>query len=115
MRSLALVALLTTLGPQLPALADGEVHQPPRPPGIVAVHRGGSASVPSPIPVYRGSAAAPGYLTAAAPEPGVAAIGGRRIWFVDPARDELTGCRTVSTFTVGRDAIRCVRRRLPVD
>jgi hypothetical protein len=114
MRSLALAALLV-LGPQLPALADGEVYQPPRPPGTVAVYRGGSASVPSPIPVYRGSAAGPGYLTAAMPEPSVAAVGGRRVWFVDPARDELIGCRTVLTFTVGRDAIRCVRRRLPVD
>jgi hypothetical protein len=115
MRSLALAVLLT-LGPQIPALADGEVRAPPRSPGIVAVYRGGSASAPSPIPVYRGSAAAPGYLTAATtPEPGVAAVGGRRIWFVDPARDELIGCRTVSTFTVGRDAIRCVRRRLPTD
>jgi hypothetical protein len=114
MRYFALAVLLT-VGPQLPALADGEVRQPPRPPGTVAVYRGAAASAPSPIPVYRGNAAAPGYLTAAAPEPGVSVIGGRRIWFVDPAQDELTGCRTVSTLTVGRDAIRCVRRRLPVD
>ncbi|HEX6012290.1 MAG TPA: hypothetical protein VFY87_10915 [Geminicoccaceae bacterium] len=114
MRSLALAVLLT-LGPQLPVLADGEVYQPPRPPGTVAVYRGGSANLLSPTLVYRGSAAAPSYLTAAAPEPGVAVVGGRRIWFVDPARDELIGCRTVSTFTVGRDAIRCVRRRLPTD
>ena len=114
MRSLALAVLLT-LGPQLPVLADGEVYQPPRPPGTVAVYRGGSASVPSPIPVYRGSATGPGNLAAAAPEAGVAAVGGRRIWFVDQTRDELIGCRTVSTLTVGRDAIRCVRRRLPVD
>jgi hypothetical protein len=114
MRSLAFAVLLT-LGPQLPALADGEVYQPPRPPGTVVVYRGGGASAPSPIPVYRGSAAAPGYLDAATPEPEVAAVGGRRIWFVDQTRDELIGCRTVSTLTVGRDAIRCVRRRLPVD
>jgi hypothetical protein len=113
MRSLALAVLLT-LGPQLPVLADGEVYQPPRPPGTVAVYRGDGASAPSPIPVYRGSAVAPGYLTSAAtPEPGVATVGGRRIWFVDPAEDELIGCRTVSTFAVGRDAIRCARRSLP--
>jgi hypothetical protein len=57
----------------------------------------------------------PGFLAerpAAAAAP-VAAVGGERIWFVDPAAGELTGCRLVSTFTVGVSRVRCTRTVLP--
>jgi hypothetical protein len=81
----------------------------------VAVYRGSASNVPAPIPVYRGSAVAPGARGANVPEPGVGAVGGQRLWFVDPAQDELVACRLEPTLTVGHDRIRCTRRRLPTN
>src|SRR5215207_8930237 len=99
MRPIALAALAVFVLP-LTALADSTVYTPPRPPGSVAVYRGSSANVASPVAVYRGSSVRSRYLaTPPAPAP-AAAIGGERIWFVDPATGELTGCRLVSTYTV---------------
>jgi hypothetical protein len=112
MRTLTALALLALAGP-LPALADGEVYQPPAVPGTVAVYRGGSASTASPVTVYRGSAVRPGYLGAQASRAAVETVGGRRIWFVDAAQDRLTTCRVVNTFNVGDRRIRCTRSRLP--
>lgn len=102
MRVLPVVALLTLLQPAL--ASEGE---------RVAVYRGGASNVEAPIPVYRGSAAAPGYQGTAPAGPAVGAIGGQRLWFVDPGRDELVACRMVRTFTVGVERIRCARRPLP--
>jgi hypothetical protein len=98
MRVLPVVALLVLLAPG-PA---GAVER-------VAVYRGSASNVAAAVPVYRGSAAAPGHRGAAP----VGAIGGQRLWFVDPGGDELVACRMVRTFTVGVERIRCARRRLP--
>ena len=87
----------------------------PRPVGSVAVYRGSSASMASPVAVYRGSAAPPGYLVATPPAAPVAAVGGQRIWFVDPAAGALTGCRLVATYTVGVNRVRCATTGLPVE
>ena len=109
------IAALAVLTLPLSALADGNGYTPPRPPGSVAVYRGSSSNVPSPVAVYRGSAVRPGYL---APQPAaepIATVGGERIWFVDPATSELTGCRLESTFTVGVHRVRCTTADLPVD
>jgi hypothetical protein len=114
---LVLAALLVLALPGSGLAGGEETYQPPSPPGTgsVAIYRGSTAAGPSPVPVYRGSAIAPARLPAADPSPAVAAVGGERVWFVDRARGELVGCRLVSTFTVGRNVIRCVRRGLPVD
>ncbi len=100
-----------------PALAGEAAYTPPRPPGAgrVLVYRGGSADVPSAIPVHRGSAAPPGYLTAVPPPRPVLPVGGRNIWFVDPAEGGLAACNLVNTYTVGVTAIQCTDRRLPID
>ncbi|MFL5333646.1 MAG: hypothetical protein ACJ8H8_10815 [Geminicoccaceae bacterium] len=114
MRPIAIAALAIYNLP-LSALADGMNYTPPRPPGPVTVYRGSSANVPSPVAVYRGSSVQPGYLaTQPAPAP-VTAVGGERIWFVDPDSGELTGCRLVSTYTVGVNRVRCTTADLPVD
>ena len=113
MRALTVVTLLA-LGSPLAAFADGDIYQPPDLPGTVAVYRGGSASnVEAAVPVYRGSAARRAYQGPAPAGPEVGAVGGQRLWFVDPARDELVACRMARTFTVGVERIRCVRRPLP--
>lgn len=101
----------------MPALAGEALYTPPRPPGDgrVLVYRGASADVPSAIPIHRGSAAPPGYLTAAPPPRPVLPVGGRNIWFVDPAAGGLAACNLVNTYTVGVTAIQCTDRRLPID
>ena len=109
------IAALAVLTLPLSTLADGIGYTPPRPPVSVAVYRGSSSNVPSPVAVYRGSSVRPGYL---APQPAaepIATVGGERIWFVDPATGELTGCRLESTFTVGVHRVRCTTADLPVD
>ena len=106
MRILPIVALLALLQPGLlQAVWASEG-------GRVAVYRGSASNVEAAVPVYRGSAAT-ATAAPAPPGPPVGAIGGQRLWFVDPARDELVACRMVRTFTVGVERIRCVRRRLP--
>ena len=113
MRALTVVTLLA-MGSPLTALADSDIYQPPDRPGTVAVYRGGSASVASPVTVYRGGAIRPGYLSARSPSAqGVETVGGRRIWFVDRAQGELTSCRAINTFNVGDRRIRCTRGALP--
>ena len=68
------------------------------------------------VRVHRGSAAPPAWLAApAAARPTVGAVGGDRVWFVDPAGDRLVGCRLARTADVGRSAVRCAARRLPLD
>ena len=110
------IAALAVLTLPSSALADGIGYTPPRPPGSVAVYRGSSSNVPSPVAVYRGgSSVRPGYL---APQPAaepIATVGGERIWFVDPATGELTGCRLEFTFTVGIHRVRCTTTDLPVE
>jgi hypothetical protein len=112
MRTLAALALLALVSP-LPVMADGDVYQPPAVPGTVAVYRGGSASVASPVTVHRGSAIRPAYLSARAPAAAVETVGGRRIWFVDAGLDQLTSCRVINTFNIGDRRIRCTRGTLP--
>ena len=56
------LAMLVLLGLPVSALADGTGYAPPRPAGSVAVYRGASANLPSPVAVYRGSAVRPGCL-----------------------------------------------------
>jgi hypothetical protein len=111
-----LLALLLVAGRPEPAAANGEsAAAPPRstPVRQVVVHRGRDADLPSAVPVHRGHAAAPARAPAE-PTPATALVeGGRRLWLVDRDRGTLTACRLVSTSTVGRDAIRCTRRRLP--
>ena len=115
MRTLAALALLTLASP-LSALADSDVYQPPEIPGTVAVYRGGSASVASPVTVHRGSAIRPAYLNSKSQvrsASGVETVGGRQIWFVDRAQEELTICRAINTFNIGDRRIRCTRAALP--
>ena len=92
MRRNTLAALVLLVLP-VSALADGTGYTPPHPAGLVAVYRGASANLPSPV----------------------AAVGGERIWFVDPAAGELTGCRLVATYTVGVNRVRCATTELPVE
>ena len=114
MRPMPLAAALV-VALALPALAGEAAYRPPSPPGAgrVLVYRGSGASAPSAVPVYRGSAARPAYLAESAPAPEVLSIGGRHVWFVDPARGALTACRLINTFTVGVTRIGCVERPLP--
>jgi len=111
MHALGFVCLVALAG-TTPAAADTDRIQAPRSPGVVAVYRGSEANVVSPVPIYRGSAAAPARL-AAAPGQGREALGGRQIWFVDRAGDELTNCRNIRTTMVGGRRIVCTRTRLP--
>lgn len=111
MRAPNLLALLTLACP-LAAHADGDAYQPPTVPGAVTVYRGGAADTASGVTVHRGSAVRPAYL-AQAPAAPVDTVGGRSIWFVDRAEDELTSCRAINTFNVGQRRIRCTRGRLP--
>ena len=112
MRALTVLALIA-LGSPLPATADTDVYQPLAVPGTVAVYRGRDASTVSPVTVYRGSAIRPRHLTAQAPSTAAETVGGRRIWFVDRAHDQLTSCRVINTFNVGDRRVRCTRGRLP--
>lgn len=112
MRALTVLALLALAGPA-PAMADTDVYQPPDLPGSVTVYRGGAAAGTAPIAVYRGSAVRPGYAAPQQASTGVATVGGRQIWFVDRARDVLTGCRMVNALNVGDRRIRCTRAALP--
>lgn len=84
--------------------------------GTVAVYRGSDRNNASPIAVYRGSAAPPGHLTAAASSavPDAQSVGGRQIWFVDRGNDRLTNCRAWNTTMIGQRRIVCTpSRRLP--
>jgi hypothetical protein len=113
-----LLGLLLALGRPEPAAANGEsAATPPRTTatGQVAVYRGRTASVPAAVPIYRGSAIPPARAPASPAGPPAEVEGGQRLWLVDRDRGTLTACRLVSTFTVGRDAIRCTRRRLVVE
>ena len=76
MRVLPVVALLALLPP---CCALGQRRRARRGLSRQRQQRGGA------VPVYRGSAAAPGHRGAGAPGPPVGAIGGQRLWFVDPA------------------------------
>ena len=107
MRVLPIIALLALLQPaSLQAVWASEG-------GRVAVYRGSASNVEAAVPVYRGSAAPRPDQGPAPAGPEVGAVGGQRLWFVDPARDELVACRMARTFTVGVERIRCVRRPLP--
>ena len=71
---------------------------------------------PDAVTVHRGSAIAPGYLSApalaAAPE--TESVGGRQIWFVDRANDRLVNCRAWNTTVIGQRRIICTpSRQLP--
>ena len=112
MRRNTLAALVLLVLP-VSALADGTGYTPPHPAGLVAVYCGASANLASPVAVYRGSAVRPGFLAAQPTAAPVAAVGGERIWFVDPAAGELTGCRLVATYTVGVNRVRCTTAALP--
>ncbi len=107
MRILPIMALLALLQPALLQAASASEG------GRVAVYRGSASNVEAAIPVYRGSAAPPGDQGPAPTGPAEGIVGGQRLWFVDPARDELVACRMARTFTVGVERIRCVRRPLP--
>ena len=105
MRVLPVVALLALLLPAArPAAGEGQ---------RVAVYRGSASNVAARRPGLPGQRRRPGYGSAGTPGPEVGAVGGQRLWFVDPGRDELVACRMVRTFTVGVERIRCARRRLP--
>src|SRR5262245_32023961 len=106
------IAALAALALPPPAFA---ADAPARPAGTVAVYRGSTASVASPVAVYRGSAVRPGYLATPPEAASVEVIGGERIWFVDSATGELTGCRLVSTFTVGVKRVQCTTEGQPFD
>ena len=112
MRIAAFAAALAVALP-LSAWANGEAYTPPQAPGTVAVYRGSSANVPSPIPVHRGSAVRPAFLSERPAAATVATVGGNRIWFVESAAGELTGCRLVRTFTVGVNRVRCTSTAHP--
>ena len=109
------LAVLALLGLPVSALADGTGYTPPHPAGLVAVYRGASANLALPVAVYRGSAVRPAHLATRPTAVPVAAVGGERIWFVDPAAGELTGCRLVATYTVGVNRVRCATAALPVE
>ena len=101
MRLLVTATALTLLAPLVPAAASEDL-APARSPDAVTVHRG--------------SAIAPGYLSApalaAAPE--TESVGGRQIWFVDRANDRLVNCRAWNTTVIGQRRIICTpSRRLP--
>lgn len=87
-----------------------------RGPNTVVVYRGSGGSHASPIAVYRGSAAPPGYLSPSesTAEPDTEPVGGSQIWFIDRANDRLTNCRAWNTTMIGQRRIVCTRsRRLP--
>ena len=111
MRALAIVCLVALAG-TTPATADTDRTQAPRSLGVVAVYRGNEANVVSQVPVYRGSAAAPARPTTAPGQAGEA-LGGRQIWFVNRADDELMNCRNIRTTMVNGRRIVCTRGRLP--
>jgi hypothetical protein len=45
--------------------------------------------------------------------PAVQFYAGKRLWLVDRRSDRVSACRLIRSSTVGRDRIRCARRRLP--
>lgn len=103
------VATLLLLAGLLPAQAQQA--RPYTPPGHVTVYRGGEA-MPSAVPILRGSAAPPAYLTPRPePERGPVIVGaGSRLWLLD-RNGRLVACRQANTATVGRSVVRCTRPR----
>jgi hypothetical protein len=115
MRAYVVATALVLAGSLNPA-AGSEDLAPNRSPDRVVVYRGSEGSHASPIAVYRGSAAPPGYLSAPASfaGPDTEPVGGRHIWFVDRANDRLTNCRAWNTTMIGQRRIVCTpSRRLP--
>ena len=83
-----------------PAL-NGESHITMRSEGGVSVYRGRGGVNPARVGLTRRGRT-------------ITAIGGgEQIWFVDSGRNRLINCRFRTTSTVGRDEIRCIKRRLP--
>ncbi|MGD9509396.1 MAG: hypothetical protein AB7I59_25525 [Geminicoccaceae bacterium] len=110
------IALAFVLSGALNPVAASEDLAPVGSPDRVTIYRGGQYDHPSPIAVYRGSAAPPGYLATTALSAGseIGPVGGRQIWFVDPAQDRLTNCRAWNTTMIGQRRILCTpSRRLP--
>ena len=115
--SLSLVILPACL---LPGLALAQAAPPAQQPWQawrpVAVYRGAEANVPPAVPVLRGSSAMGSPSpTVRAPQPAgpIAAVGGSRLWLVDPASGELVAYRLGGTTQVGVERVRCARRELP--
>ena len=63
--------------------------------------------------IYRGSSDMGVAPNPAPPSPPVRAVGGGRVWLIDPEADSLTGCVLERTVMVGGRRIRCATRRLP--
>ncbi len=104
--------LLCMLPLLFPTLAHAQGSAPPQ---AVAVYRGSEANVPPAIRVLRGSSAhgQPSSSTMTPSEPTTVAVGGGRLWLIDPEAGELVGCRLGRTVEAGTDRIRCTRRALP--
>ncbi len=69
--------------------------------GTVTVHRGSGAKGPSKVGLARKTGT-------------IQVVGGDgQVWFIDAKKNRLTNCRFRVTSTVGRDQIRCIRRKLP--
>lgn len=114
MGRLALAGLVLLLGTGASLAQEEPAYRPPEPPRTgVVVYRGSVPNLPTSVAVYRGSAAPPAYLAPRRPAPTSQAVGGRRLWLVDPAADRLTACAVGGTGLVGERVIRCVKRRLP--
>jgi hypothetical protein len=112
MGRLALAGLMLLLGTSASLAQVGPAYDPPW--SGIAVYRGPAANPQAPIAVYRGSAAPPAYLAPPAPAALPAqAVGGRRLWLIDPEDDRVTACGVGGTGIVGERVIRCVKRRLP--
>ena len=94
-------------------------------PGKVAVHHGAKVEIvparPKGVLIQRGAGAEQATLSELDELRGIAAkadqlrvvAGEDQIWFVDRKRNRLINCRFRITSTVGRDEIRCLKRRLP--
>ena len=104
--------LLCMLPVLVPALAHAQGSAPPQ---AVAVYRGSEANVPPAVRVLRGSSAhgQPSSSTMTPSEPTTVAVGGGRLWLIDPKAGELVGRRLGGTAEAGTDRIRCTRRALP--
>ncbi len=69
--------------------------------GTVMVHRGGGRAATTRVGLSRKRGK-------------IRVVGGdEQIWFIDAKKNRLTNCRFRVTSTVGRDQIRCIRRKLP--
>ena len=108
MRALA-VACARRAGRTAPARPTRTATQAPRSPGVVAVYRGSEANVASPVPVYRGSAAARLPAAAAARAGRETRSAGGRSGSSTAAGDELTNCRTSDDLDNRATASVCTR------